>query len=352
MADLETSLQRWILGLLVLIALVVAGLNYWYRVLPAKAARSASENQPTVNERLAAYRAGQGLKTTSDAAVTRSPSGVEATALSTGSAPITTEAAREQDLAIPLLTLPDGRSLGFARTVMPDDNTQDWPITDVIHPWVQRGDGTERAAHPRIPSRRAQFIPLLLADGRLALVGGQTPRDVIALEKRCADCPDEYQPFGDATPSLSTDVYDFASRTWSAGPRSEFTTDAAIRLRDGRVLKVNLHTAQGKSFKLATRISLEISDAKFTGWQRAGDLDAESHLTDLQLFESRTGAVLLFGGKDTQRAFHWQPRGSLKPWFQGETWSRVEKLDEGHLQISQALNEYPPRTRKKILELP
>jgi hypothetical protein len=351
MADLEGSLHRWILGLLVLIALAVAGMNYWYRVLPAKVAREAYENQPTVNERLAAYRANAAMKR-SEAAVARSVPGVEATTMAIGPAPVLSEVAREQDLDIPLLTLPDGRSLGFARTLVPNDNTQDWTVTDVIHPWVQRGDGTERAAHPRIPSQRDQFIPLLLADGRLVLVGGRTPRDVIALEKRCPQCPDEYQPFGDATPSLTTDVYDFATRTWSTGPRSELTTDAAIRLRDGRVLKVHLDTAQGKSFKLATSISLEVSDAAFTSWKRAGELKSDSHLAGLHLFESRTGAVLLFSGIDRQHAFHWQPRGALKPWLGDESWSRVEQLDEGHLQITQSLDEYPPRTRKKILELP
>lgn len=359
MSEFETSLQRWILVLLVLLTLVVAGMNYWYRVLPAKAAREAAEHGPTVNERLAAYRAAQAQDQAGRAERSRQSHATwwldepEHTAANPPATETPAAAGRrEKDLDLPPLTLPDGRSLGFAKTVLPDDNSQDWPVTDQIHPWIQRGDGTGRVAQPRIPSRRDQFIPLLLADGRLVLIGGRTPRDVVALEKRCPECADEYQPFGDALPSLTTDVFDLTTRTWRAGPRAQFPTDAAIRLRDGRVFKIHLNSAQGPTFKLVTRIFVEIADADFTRWERMGDLPADSFLTGLQVFESRSGVVLLFSGAERARAFHWLPGGSMEPWLEGERWSRAELLDEGRLQLTQTLNDFPPRTRKKTVELP
>ena len=45
MQDLEYKLQRWMLGLLVLIVVVVAAMNYWYRVLPEKVARERSADR-------------------------------------------------------------------------------------------------------------------------------------------------------------------------------------------------------------------------------------------------------------------------------------------------------------------
>jgi hypothetical protein len=60
---------------------------------------------------------------------------------------------------------------------------------------------------------------------------------------------------------------------------------------------------------------------------------------------------MLLGGPGGQRAYHWN-RGKLNAWLEGESWARAAQLDEGHLQLTQNLDVYPPRSKSLIVELP
>ena len=111
---------------------------------------------------------------------------------------------------------------------------------------------------------RTGFSALELADGRIAVVGGSTQDELIAREKDCTRCPDEYVSYGDVKEAGSTEVYDFAARKWVPGPYSRYPGGIAVRLKDGRVVKVG-SAMQGERMQLV----LEISDVAFNRWKTA-----------------------------------------------------------------------------------
>ncbi len=110
---------------------------------------------------------------------------------------------------------------------------------------------------------RSQFSAMELADGRIAVVGGVTQAEYIALDKDCNHCPDEYVSFGDTQEVRSTEVYDFTTRKWSPGPYSRYPGGVAVRLSSGHVVKVGLKKG---SREVA---ALEIADNGFTRWKLA-----------------------------------------------------------------------------------
>jgi hypothetical protein len=331
MSDFESSLQKWLLIFIVGIAITVSAMNYWYKTLPERMARESASHSPP---------AGLPARDKTPAA------NVPAVAVPAVEEP----QVREVDADIPYLTLADGRTLGFATTRKPAGYTEDWAVTEVIHPWILVEETQQKISLPVIPSQREAFTPIQLADGRLALIGGRTPRDIVALESKCADCTDEYIPFGEATASTTTDVFDFESGAWSQGPTANNTGTAAIRLRDGSVLKVGLVEITGGE-RTETDIHVETADSEFTRWEKAGETRSDAWLTSAKLFESRNGAVMLLWQGGSQRAYHWTPRGKLEPWLEGESWIEVEQLDEGHLQLTKNTTD-PKQPKKQIVELP
>src|SRR5688572_27170121 len=188
MSDFESSLQKWLLIFIVGIAITVSAMNYWYKTLPERMARESARQAPP------AVLPARDKTPAGDAPAVAAPV-------------VEVPQTREVDADIPRLTLADGRTLGFATTRKPAGHTEDWAVTDVIHPWVLVEETQQKISLPVIPSQREAFTPVQLADGRLALIGGRTPRDIVALESKCADCADEYIPFGEATASTTTDVF-------------------------------------------------------------------------------------------------------------------------------------------------
>jgi hypothetical protein len=333
MSDFESSLQKWLLIFIVGIAITVSAMNYWYKTLPERMARESANQAPVaVQPRDKSQAVAMPVPPAATNTVVEAPQ------------------PREVDVDIPPQTLSDGRTLGFATTRSPFGNNDLWDETEIIHPWLQVEETQEKTPLPVIPSQREAFTPVQLADGRLALIGGRTPRDIVALESKCADCADEYIPFGEATASATTDVFDFKSGAWSRGPTANSTGTAAIRLRDGSVLKVGLVEITGGD-RTETDIYVETADSGFTRWEKAGETRSDSWLTGARLFESRNGAVILLSQGGSQRAYHWTPRGKLEPWLEGESWIEVEQLDEGHLQLTKNTAD-PKQPKKQIVELP
>lgn len=96
-----------------------------------------------------------------------------------------------------------------------------------------------------------------LRDGRLAVMGGRTQSDIIAVDKPCTDCADDYLSIGRVEEATSTEVFNEPTRSWVPGPRSLHPGGQAVRLADGRIVKIS--TGEG--------IHMEISDTGFTRWQ-------------------------------------------------------------------------------------
>ena len=335
MSDFETRLQRGLLVFLVLIATVVAAMNYWYRALPTKVARerAAAAAQPSRR-------------------IPRSPPSAAAVPAAPAAVAVPTQAAAPppRDSGIATVELPDGRVVGFD-SVEHRDSVAEWYTGPQVTPWIRNGASGEKSPLPSPPSDRQKFTALLLADGRLALIGGQTPRDVVALERRCADCPDEYATFGEPTPARSTDVLEFESGTWRAGPVAASPGDFALRLRDGRIFKLGL-AVDTSSENISTDVNAEVADAAFTKWRPAGDTRLDDGFSRAQLFESRNGVVMFVDGSGGYRALHWTDSGKLVPWLEGESWMRVKRFDEGHLLLTQHVDVYPPRSKDLLVELP
>ena len=338
MSDLESSLQKWLLIFIVGIAITVCSMNYWYKTLPERAARESANQAPPVT------------LPPRDKPESTVPSAIVAPVI-----PVSNNAVREDtrprlvDVDIPHLTLADGRTLGFATTRSPFGNNELWDETEIIHPWLQVDVTQERVPLPVIPSQREAFTAIQLEDGRLALIGGKTPRDIVALERKCDDCPDEYIPFGEATPSTTTDVFDFESGAWSKGPTASHGGTAAIRLRDNRLLKLGIAAIPDSS---EADVHIEIADSAFTHWEESGEAHVKDYFPDARIFESRNGVVILLSrGSSSGPAYHWTPRGKLKPWLEGEVWHEVEQLDEGHLQLTRYAGD-TTNPKKQIVELP
>jgi hypothetical protein len=328
MSDFEFKLQKWLLAIVILIATGLLAINQWFRPLSAGVATQATAQASDNASRVQAAAA-----TPADPHVAEPQPATE-----------------EVDAGLPVITLEKGRTLRFAKTAK-RRQSYDWPVTDIIHPWLFV-DGGQQVSLPPIPSERDQFTPLVLLDGRLALIGGRTPRDLLAQEGQCAGCPDEYIPFGEPIPSITTDILDIESATWSKGPNAARPANAAIRLRDGSIVKVNLESDGADSEHGATHVYVETSDIRFTRWETDAEARCNGWFSLARVFESHDGAVLLLAGEGGTRAYHWKVRGKLEQWLEGEIWDQAEQVDEGHLQLTSNLDVYPPRSEKRIVELP
>jgi hypothetical protein len=268
----ETDFARWgLIGLMVMVV-ALAAMKEWYRDRPGSDHAKLPDRGDTTSRRRRAA--------------------------SEVSPPVSSVPAAEpakphtRDLTeVPVIRLEDGRSLWFAQVI--DDNIENWATTDRVFAWLWDDSKQDKTALPVPPSQRDHFSAILLEDGRLALIGGRTPRDVLALERTCDECADEYIAFGEAVGSRTTDIYDFDSRAWRSGPAAEFAGNVgntAIQLRDGRILRVSV-----EQILLPTDVSedliVEIADPLLTRWKRAGAFHFRGHSTfaDLNLVEREDG---------------------------------------------------------------
>lgn len=187
--------------------------------------------------------------------------------------------------AVPTLRIPFSWGPRYRHT--------DWPRADLSVRsngdlvWLQGGEFPESRerqlwprgtalmvwslADPDRPPRRVAALlrgrvsgsVVTLADGRLAVVGGDAQLERVALQKRCNDCPDEFVSIGPMRAARSTELLDESdpqSPRWVNGPRANFPGGQGFRLDNGRVVKVSLE------FEKA--VQAEVADAAFTQWTR------------------------------------------------------------------------------------
>lgn len=138
-----------------------------------------------------------------------------------------------------------------------------------------------------LPYWRSGFSALEFVDGRIAVVGGKEREYLIALEKDCTACPDEYVPYGNVQDAAGTDIYDFATGQWQSGPRSRYPGGSAVRLADGRIVKV-------ASVSDSTRVALEISNAAFTQWTAVSPPPGDGEFPILKAVFALGKRVVLF----------------------------------------------------------
>ena len=109
---------------------------------------------------------------------------------------------------------------------------------------------------------RASLINL--ADGRLAAIGGVAQLELVALEKTCVDCPDEFVSIGPFKPARTTEVLDETDAKapkWTVGPLASFAGGKAFKLANGRIFKLSMIGVFDSDGYRA-----EVSDAAFTVW--------------------------------------------------------------------------------------
>lgn len=176
------------------------------------------------------------------------------------------------------------------------ERTAQWPRADVVvRPngdlvWLQGAEiaaQRDRESLPRVsqlnawshssadlPARtvaslrkarnRASLINL--ADGRLAAIGGEAQLELVALEKTCVDCPDEFVSIGPFKPARTTELLDETDPKmprWTVGPLANFAGGKAFKLANGRIFKLSMIGVFDSDGYRA-----EIADAAYTAWTK------------------------------------------------------------------------------------
>ncbi len=107
---------------------------------------------------------------------------------------------------------------------------------------------------------RSQSSLIELSDGRLVVAGGEAQREIVALEKNCFECPDDFVSIGPFVAARSTEILaESPQRTrWATGPQANYGGGRAFKLADERIFKLSTEEYSYKA---------EIADAGFTKWE-------------------------------------------------------------------------------------
>lgn len=144
---------------------------------------------------------------------------------------------------------------------VPRSSSELFPLAYTPYRW---SDG--KPAVPLAPLRKGRRgVSLLeLSDNRLAVIGGEAQRDIVALEKTCFDCPDSLVSIGPIQGAITTEILDEQSGRWTAGATSHFPGGQAVKLANGRIFKLSRKGPYSEDGYQA-----EISDATLTKWTKA-----------------------------------------------------------------------------------
>lgn len=140
------------------------------------------------------------------------------------------------------------------------------PQASLLKGWRQtdQNDGAKTIA--RLRKARTQSTLLELSDGRLAVMGGWAQLELVALEKKCFDCPDEFVSIGPFQSARTTEILSEPSigpATWGAGPLAHYGGGRALKLANGRIFKLSLTGVFDQDGYRA-----EIANAQFTRWDK------------------------------------------------------------------------------------
>jgi hypothetical protein len=183
--------------------------------------------------------------------------------------------------------------------VAASDEEKGPPQTSKLMLWnpAESNEGARLVAPLR--KARTQSTLLQLDDGRLAVIGGKAQVEIVALEKDCLDCPDEFVSLGPFQQARSTEVLDEADPVkpvWKVGPAANYGGGRALKLGNGRIFKLSL---AGSGFHDSEGYRAEIADAGLTRWEKLPPFPAAGEIINGNVNVLGNRVVILMENKQT-----------------------------------------------------
>lgn len=162
---------------------------------------------------------------------------------------------------------PDGRLVWLEGADFPErKDREDWPRVTQLKVWSHQTAELPARDLAKLRKARSRATLINLNDGRLAAVGGEAQLELVALEKDCLDCPDEFVSIGPLRAARSTEIFDETDAkgpSWKTGPLAHFGGGKAFKLDNGRIFKLSLTGVFDEEGYQA-----EVADAAFTAWTK------------------------------------------------------------------------------------
>lgn len=166
-----------------------------------------------------------------------------------------------------VLVRPDGKLVWLEGADFPGQSGREaLPRSTQLKAWSHLTAESPVRSVNRLRKARNHATLINLADGRLAAVGGDAQLEIVALEKNCLDCPDEFISIGPFKPARSTEILDETDSkapSWKVGPLANFGGGTAFKLANGRIFKLSMADAFDSAGYRA-----ELANAAFTAWKK------------------------------------------------------------------------------------
>lgn len=193
---------------------------------------------------------------------------------------------------------------------------------------------------------RSEASLLELRDGRLAVAGGKEQIRRAASPEECkGEAATDYCPYVLQTAS-TTEVFDSKTRKWSFGPAPKILGGHAVRLTNGRIVKIHWYECGG-----GPDLCGEISDPDFRSWRRLPSPPemSEWDIGNVYAVGNKVVMVPYSGSRDRRiriwddTRFRWDV---WQQWPARQDWADILPADEKHALVihhdrSFALAAYP-----------
>jgi|GEM_PF-1591301 len=144
----------------------------------------------------------------------------------------------------------------------PPRKDSDWkPLLTTAMRWNLQS-GLRKMANLRKGRINANLLEL--DDHRLVVIGGRAQQELVALEKECPTCEDEFISVGMLDWARTTEIYDDKSAVWSVGPLANYAGGRAVKLRNGKLFKFGV----SGYFAAPVTYVAELADANFAWWDK------------------------------------------------------------------------------------
>lgn len=229
--------------------------------------------------------------------------------------------------------------------------TQEWAIKektpDYSRSTTQLMQWGKSRLQPLALLKRARTGTTLidLRDGRLAAIGGREQLRRAATPEFCTDDPrDEYCPYI-LYPSNTTEVYDRKSGRWSFGPAPRLPGGEAVRLANGRIIKIG--TTECPS---SPGVCGEAIGPDFRVWKKLPELKGDEYWRPERMFAAGNRVILVPQDRSDRQVTAWnddrQQWETWKQWPARKDWSYILPADARHALVvywdrSFGLVQYP-----------